>query len=1177
MGNKTLLDQMNSFFDFGRKEYIACLNYIGEVRQEKEQIHTIYELANYAQKTISKFRIENNKFIVNYASIDSLSICINAITECAQARGNSWQRETAIRLVYEFLSVFQWQDAAPNYDEYEHWGPIIYDLTSSQLAYYLWWREEVKLERIHKTNEAYLRLYIYDIILNTCYSSSEESICALETIYKVYPNLVPEPKYKRFSHQNLGFLITNYALNNKAVDNIQKLIDKYGLDDTFTYYYKISNGRYDQTENHLLKFLPSHIKTGLNKNIEEREFVLGIFAEVFNKICENEENKREFSLHICGHLNDHVLWQPFYSAVLSARSACNSTSIETRQSFRIGDSVYYTTKGKDLSDSADGYNTNRSFYNNDQGERVHRSGFIYRSEYSGPTEIGRKLIGYVVRKIQINFRNLRGLKNLRECQYPLLARKEIVDDSIEKTVRHRCDLDTNAKGIDLYCIKEKIRVEFLEENKQYIPKRFQYDNSEESLAMRNQINRRIGEPKPMDAKKYQVLKDRFEKLKDCYPNEGSDSVGYTLAQKIIAPMLEMDLDEGVKMWEYVLVRYYKKCYPVRYSPLAEEVIEYCEVRPLINAFKNSDTIRKYVYLLNPYESHLNAEWFIRDVILEKEYNLANELISLYFQNKSGKNDPQKNLFSFLYGAIDCSESRWKITSQGIDLLNEWIKKISSPSKRSELEVALIDLIECVEGDAPKGGMSLKMIMEPGALQKLMDDKAKRESSKNNSPKNTTDCFHEYMEDRSERINNKSDANNTNNYIMDHSEEKKGIIQSTIDSDSLQRSIEELNALIGMDVVKSEVTGLINLIKMRQIRSSRGLKSPTTSQHLVFSGNPGTGKTTVARIIGKVYHALGFLSKGHLVEVDRSGLVAGYIGQTAIKTQEVIQNALGGVLFIDEAYTLAPADINNDFGPEAIDTILKAMEDNRDDFVVIVAGYDNLMPRFIDSNPGLKSRFNKYINFPDYTGIELFEIFETFLEKNDYKISQNAKKIIQNYFISLYENRDENFGNARDVRNLFEKIVTVQANRIVNILNPSNDDIVTITAEDVKNVINPEKQTLVNNSIRNSEKSSKKHNKIQNQANHKNFTSPTKNILHSNNQSKESMPIKKTQRKHSSNSTNKSPIAVGISVTHKTYGDGRISRIDDENEYLYVTFKDNEKVFSTKTAFLQGFLKLKDHQ
>ena len=259
-------------------------------------------------------------------------------------------------------------------------------------------------------------------------------------------------------------------------------------------------------------------------------------------------------------------------------------------------------------------------------------------------------------------------------------------------------------------------------------------------------------------------------------------------------------------------------------------------------------------------------------------------------------------------------------------------------------------------------------------------------------------------------------------------------------------MEELDSLVGLTTIKKDVHELMAFVKIQKMRSDAGLKSVPVSLHLVFTGNPGTGKTTVARIIGRLYKQIGVLSKGQLIEVDRSGLVAGYVGQTALKTQEQISKAMGGVLFIDEAYALSQKD--DAFGQEAVDTVLKAMEDHRDDLVVIVAGYTKPMEKFIDSNPGLKSRFNKYIEFPDYTVDELEKIFYQNCSRYDYKVDPEIRHHIRAMIVSKKMQQQENFANAREVRNMFEDIITNQARRVAAMENPTSEDMMTITLDDL---------------------------------------------------------------------------------------------------------------------------------
>ena len=276
-------------------------------------------------------------------------------------------------------------------------------------------------------------------------------------------------------------------------------------------------------------------------------------------------------------------------------------------------------------------------------------------------------------------------------------------------------------------------------------------------------------------------------------------------------------------------------------------------------------------------------------------------------------------------------------------------------------------------------------------------------------------------------------------------------------EKLEDLMEELDGYIGLGNVKREVRALINMAKVYKMRRDNDLPVSDTSLHMVFSGNPGTGKTMIARFMARVYRSIGLLSKGQLVETDRGGLVAGYIGQTAIKTGAVLEKALGGVLFIDEAYGLTNKS-ENDFGGEAVDTVLKYMEDHRDDVVVIVAGYTELMEDFIDSNPGLRSRFNKYVEFDDYTGAEMTDIFRFQCKKGCYETDEDAMRELEAYFEAAAE-FSADFGNARGVRNTFEKVLSEQANRLAEAEEVTKDDLMKITKEDVRAALYPDAENI----------------------------------------------------------------------------------------------------------------------
>lgn len=306
--------------------------------------------------------------------------------------------------------------------------------------------------------------------------------------------------------------------------------------------------------------------------------------------------------------------------------------------------------------------------------------------------------------------------------------------------------------------------------------------------------------------------------------------------------------------------------------------------------------------------------------------------------------------------------------------------------------------------------------------------------------------------RSENTANRKNPSNSSKTPEKTSSKREYIKPPPIKPDNislttLDEILNELNELIGLESVKKEINSLIHTIAVNKKRKAMGFRVPDFSNHLVFYGNPGTGKTTVARIIAKLYKELGIISKGQLIETDRAGMVAGYVGQTALKTKEVIRTAIGGVLFIDEAYTLAPPESGNDFGQEAIDTLLKEMEDQRNNLVVIVAGYPELMTRFINSNPGLKSRFNKYILFSDYGPKELRDIFLSMCSKYQYSVDDSLKEKLDSLFETLYAHRNDNFANAREVRNIFERTLQKQADRLYSHKSLNSTELTLLKLED----------------------------------------------------------------------------------------------------------------------------------
>lgn len=313
------------------------------------------------------------------------------------------------------------------------------------------------------------------------------------------------------------------------------------------------------------------------------------------------------------------------------------------------------------------------------------------------------------------------------------------------------------------------------------------------------------------------------------------------------------------------------------------------------------------------------------------------------------------------------------------------------------------------------------------------------------------------EDEQDSASNKNDSIAYNSAKTVIAEERRSLSQSENTLSQEQNKLmvsepiqgdpyKELDELVGLESVKKEVTSLANFIRVQKQREAKGLKTSQISYHCVFTGNPGTGKTTVARILARIYKDLGIVKRGHLVETDRSGLIAEYVGQTAVKTNALVDSALNGILFIDEAYALL--DCKGGYGDEAIATLVKRMEDDRDKLVVIVAGYTNEMKKFIDANPGLQSRFTRYINFPDYSSDDLYAIFMSRINKYAYKLDKDADKYLHKSLDETVAHKSRNFGNGRYVRNLFEQTITNQANRLGSRNNLTTEELSQITLADI---------------------------------------------------------------------------------------------------------------------------------
>ncbi|MBR3721386.1 MAG: AAA family ATPase [Selenomonadaceae bacterium] len=388
-----------------------------------------------------------------------------------------------------------------------------------------------------------------------------------------------------------------------------------------------------------------------------------------------------------------------------------------------------------------------------------------------------------------------------------------------------------------------------------------------------------------------------------------------------------------------------------------------------------------------------------------------------------------------------------------DLMDEFLS--SNPGLRSRFSKVIYfedydaeELTDIFKSLARENHYTLTPEAEKAALLEFTNIYARRAKGFANG-RTARNFFETVVSNQADRLAASPELASKDDELFTIREEDLGIARNSEEkSESLDEILEELNNLVGLSKVKEEVNRLINMVKVNKMRKEQGLPELSASNHLVFSGNPGTGKTTVARLLAKIYRNLGILSQGHLVETDRSKLVAGYVGQTAGKVSAVVEHALGGILFVDEAYSLTVGKSSEDFGYEAVDTLLKAMEDHRQDLVVIVAGYPDLMEEFLSSNPGLRSRFNTFIHFEDYSPNDMANIFKIMAKSGRYVFDKGVSKTVREYFYREFSDPPPNFANGRTVRNFFEKTIANQGNRLANASNITKEDLLLIKVEDL---------------------------------------------------------------------------------------------------------------------------------